>query len=261
MTSNGRGLRLIGAIAAAALAAGAALAQTNPDDAVIDELVLANHILADQSVLEGFGHVSARSVKDPKHYYIAVAKAPGIVTRGDIVEFDENSQPVKPDARQFYSERYIHGEIYRSRADVKSVVHSHASPVLPFTVTKTPLKAMIHVAYFLGTEPAPVFEIRDAVGEKNAMLVSDAKSGGALAKVLGQRSVALMRGHGMVVVGPTIKDSVFRAVYTQVNAQVELEALKLGAPTFLNRFEVDRSEQVGRAWDNWALHVQAPGGR
>lgn len=247
-------LRVLAVLAAGALA-GASQAQTDPDEALISDLVLANRILADQGVLEGFGHVSARSIRDPKHYYVAVAKAPRIVTRADIVEFDENSQPLRPDTRPFYSERFIHGEIYRARPDVKSVVHSHATPVLPFTVTRTPLKAVIHVAYFLGTEPAPVFEIRDAVGEDNGMLVGDAKSGAALARVLGSRAVALMRGHGMAVVGPSLQDSVFRAVYTQVNAQVELEALKLGSPVFLNRFEVNRTERIERAWENWALRI------
>ena len=244
------------ALAAAVLVGGSGQAATDPDEALVEDLVTANHILADQGVLYGLGHVSVRSAKSPSHYYIAISKGPGIVTRADIMEFDADSQPVRPDSRPFYSERYIHGEIYRVRPDVKSVVHSHARAVLPFTVTKTPLKAVIHTAYFLGTEPAPVFEIREAVGEKNDMLVSNANSGAALAKVLGGRAVALMRGHGMVVTGPTIKDAVFRAIHTQINAQVEMEAMRLGQPVFLNRFEIDRSERVERSWDEWAAKAQ-----
>ncbi|HTI66415.1 MAG TPA: class II aldolase/adducin family protein [Caulobacteraceae bacterium] len=251
-----------GAVGAAALllllapiASAQAPAAADSDDQRIAELVVANHILADQGVLDGFGHVSVRSLKNPRHFFMARSVAPALVTRDDILEFDENSQPVDQRGRELYSERFIHGEILRVRPDVQSVVHSHSAAVLPFSVTKTPLKALIHVAYFLGTEPAPVFDIRDAEGQDNRMLVQSAKTGAALARTLGPRAVALMRGHGMAVAGGSVREAVFEAIYTQVNARIETEALKLGPPVFMNRFEVMRTERIARQWDLWASAV------
>ena len=249
----------IAALAAALLALMArpapAQAPTPPDTDVqrIAELVVANHILADQGVLDGFGHISVRSVKNPKHFFMARSRAPALVTRDDILEFDENSAPVDQRGRELYSERFIHGEIFRARPDVQSVVHSHSPAVLPFSLTNAPLKALIHVAYFLGTEPAPVFEIRDAEGDDNRMLVSNARSGAALAKTLGTRAVALMRGHGMAVAAAGgIREAVFFAVYTQANARIEAETMRLGTPVFMNRFEVTRTERISRQWELWA---------
>ncbi len=175
----------------------------------IHELVIANHILAAQSVLDGFGHVSVRSVTNPRHFFMSHSRAPALVTEADILEFDENSQPVGKDAGELYSERFIHGEIFRVRPSVQSVVHAHTASVLPFGLTKVPLRAVIHVAYFLGTEPVPVFEIRDAEGLDNRMLVSTAGTGAALARTLGDRAVVLMRGHGMAVVGDSIPERLF----------------------------------------------------
>ncbi len=252
------GRKIIGGVAAclAAVAAFGAAAASDPDEDRVSELVIANHVLADQGVLDGFGHITVRSAKNPDHYFMAVSRAPAIVKRADIVEFDDkDGAPVKPESRALYSERFIHGQIYRARPDVQSVIHAHTPEVLPFGVTKTPFRPVIHVAYFMGFDPVPVFEIRDADGEDNKMLVNNPKTGDALAKVLGQRSVVLMRGHGMTVVGGSIQEVVFRGVYTKVNAQVELEALRLGPPIFLNKFEVGRSERIVRQWEAWAVKV------
>src|SRR5262249_13311477 len=127
----------------------------------------------------------------------------------------------------------------------------------PFTVTNVPFRPLTHTAYFLGAEPTPVFDIRDAEGQDNKMLVNTAKTGAALAKVLGARAVALMRGHGMVVVADTLPWVTFRAIYTQENARVELQALQLGKPNFLNAFEVNRADRVERHWDLWAAQAKA----
>ena len=224
------------------------------DEARIAEVVTANHILADQGVLDGFGHVSVRSARNPKHYFMARSLAPSLVTKDDIVEYGAPVTDLR--GREQYSERFIHGEIYRSHPDVQSVVHAHTAAVLPFTVTTTPLKALIHVAYFLGTEPAPVFEIRNADGDDNRMLVNNIKTGAALAKVLGDRRVVLMRGHGMTVVGGSIREAVFEAIYTKANAEIETVALRMGDPVFLNRFEVTRTERISRQWEEWSLHAE-----
>jgi len=222
----------------------------------IADLVTANHILADQNVLDSYGHVTVRSFKNPKHFLMSGNRAPALVTADDIMEFDENSMPVDQRGRRVYNERFIHGEIYRLRPDVVAVVHGHAPDVLPFTVTGVPFKALIHMAHFIGSEPAPVFDLEDVEGPNNNMLVLNPKSGEALAKKLGDRNVVLMRGHGMTVVGPNVRRATYNAVYTQVNARVEIEALKLGQPKFLNKFEVQRVGQINRAWDGWADQVK-----
>lgn len=226
------------------------------DEERIAELVTANHILAHQGVVDGFGHLSVRSASNPKHFFMARSLAPALVTRADILEFDENSSPVKPGGPQPYGERFIHGEIYRARSDVNAVSHSHTAEVLPFTVTKTPLKALIHVAAFLGTEGAPVFDLRDTQPD-NLMLISNVKSGADLAKTLGSRSVVLMRGHGMTVAAPTTRDAVLRAIYTRVNAKVQMDAMKLGEPVFMSAFEATRVDPIARQWPLWVEQAEA----
>ena len=227
------------------------------DKGRIAELVLSNHILAAQGVLDGFGHVSVRSAKNPRHYFMAVSRAPSQVTEDDIVEYDENSQPVSDlKGREQYSERLIHGEIFRARPDVMSVVHAHTPAVLPFTITKAPFQAAIHVASFLGDRPTPVWDIRDAEGPDNRMLVNNAKTGASLAKALGARRVVLMRGHGFVSAAESTQRAVFQAIYTKVNAQVEADALKLGQPVFMNQFEVMRVDRMTRQWEEWTRSIE-----
>lgn len=210
--------------AVVALIAGPASSQqagaADPDAQVIDDVVKANHILAKEGVLDGFGHVSGRSLKNPKHFYMARSLAPALVTAADIMEFDENSEPVDQRGRKVYSERFIHGEILRTRPDVMAVVHSHSPDVLPFTVTKAPFRALIHTAGFIGSAPAPVFDTRAAPGDDPSMLVTDARRGAVLAKVLGTRSIVPMRGHGLAVAAPNVRQAVLRAIYTQLNARV-----------------------------------------
>jgi ribulose-5-phosphate 4-epimerase/fuculose-1-phosphate aldolase len=242
-------------------AAGPAPAQqpvaADPDAPILDDLVKANHILAREGVLDGFGHVSARSLKNPKHFYMARSLAPALVTAADIVEFDENSQPVGPPGRPLYSERFIHGEILRVRPDVMAVVHSHSPDVLPFTVTNAPFRALIHTAGFIGSAPAPVYDSRSSPGGDPSMLVTDATRGAALAKVLGSRSVVLMRGHGLAVAAPDVRQAVLRAIYTQLNARVETRALQLGTPYFLDGKEAERAiPAADRPWEAWVAESE-----
>ena len=223
----------------------------------IADLVTANHILADQGVLDSYGHVTVRSLKNPKHFLMSRNRAPGLVTGEDIMEFDENSLPVDQKGRQIYNERFIHGEIFRARPDVMAVVHSHAPDVLPFSVTDAPLKAMIHMAHFIGSDPVPVFDLETVEGPRNGMLVLNSRAGAALAQKLGNRNLVLMRGHGMTVVGPNVRRATYNAIYTQINARAEMEALKLGHPKFMNEFEVQRVGQINRAWEAWADHAKS----
>lgn len=255
----GNGRRgLIGAALAAAAPAGAPADPRGPasaDPALLDDLVAANRILADQGVMDGFGHVSARHDRDPGRYLLARNMAPGLVTRDDILEYDLDSAPVDAAGRASYLERFIHGAIYQARADVMAVVHSHSPAVIPFADTAVPLRPMNHMAGFLGGG-APVFEIRDAGGPATDMLVRNAGLGRALAASLGRGSVVLMRGHGSTAAAQSVRHVVFRAVYAEVNARMQIEAMRLGTPTFLNEQEAaaamrTNDGQVERPWALW----------
>lgn len=240
------------------------ISHADNDDQRIADLVTGNHILFDQGVVDGFGHISARCVKNPAHFWLSQSRAPGIVTKDDILEFNEDSQPVNSHGRPLYSERFIHGEVYRARPDVISVVHSHSTAVIPFGVTGVALRPVIHTAGFL-PQVTPVFEIRDAAGEDNGILVATNQLGAALAKALGKSPVVLMRGHGDTVVGPSVKAAVYRAVYVQLDAQVQAESLMLGGGkvTYLNPMEatnVDKMTEgngVERVWQIWEARANA----
>jgi len=227
--------------------------------ALIDDLVAANRILYDQGVVDGFGHVSARHDKDPNRYLLSRSMAPALVTAEDIMEFDLDSTPIDQRGRAVYLERFIHGEIYKARPDVLSVVHSHSPAVLPYANTKVPLRPMNHISGFLGGG-VPVFEIRDVAGPASDMLIRSAALGRALAVTLGVRPVALMRGHGSVAAAQSVRHVVFRAVYTEVNARIESDALRLGEPMFLNDGEAAAAMKtndalVDRPWDLWKRRV------
>jgi len=227
--------------------------------AVIADLVLANRILFDQGVVDGFGHVSARSPKDPNRYFLARSLAPALVTEADILEFTLDSEAVDPRGRALYTERFIHGEIYKRRPDVKAVVHSHSPSVIPFGISIVPLRPVYHMSSFLGTG-APVFEIRKVSGMTD-MLVRNGVQGKALAETLADKTVALMRGHGSVAVGETIPQAVYRGVYTELNARLQAEALRLGGPiTYLEPEEAEKATAtnnaaLGRAWELWKKRV------
>ena len=194
----------------------------------IGDLVVANHILYRQGVVDGFGHVSARHPENPNRYFIARSMAPALVTADDILELDLDSNPVAPGAPASYLERFIHGEIYRARPDVMAVVHSHSPGIIPFgLVPGSMLRPVSHMGGFIGAG-APVFEIREAVGPSSDMLVRTPQLGVALAKSLGAHSIVLMRGHGSTVVGYSVRQAVYRAIYAESNAKLQAEALRLG---------------------------------
>lgn len=194
--------------------------------AVLDDLVMGNRILYDQGVVDGYGHVSARDPRDPQRFLMSRARAPGLVSFSDIIEFGMDGEPIKDDGRPIYSERFIHSEIYNARPDVHGVVHSHSPTVIPFTVTNVPLKP-IRAPFFY--PEVPVFDTRDTAGWTN-LLVSNRALGKALAEKLGRNSVVLLRGHGNAVVGASVRMAVYRAVYTETNAKLLLQAKMLGGP-------------------------------
>ncbi len=224
--------------------------------ALIDDLVVANHILFDQGVVDAFGHVSVRHDARPDRFLLARNMAPGNVTAGDIIEFMLDGEAVDADGRRVYLERFIHGEIYRARPDVMSVVHSHSHAIVPLSVVKgARLRALFHMAGFVGAG-APVFEIRDHAGDGTDLLISDNALGRALAAHFARSDIVLMRGHGSTVVGGSIPQAVYRAVYAELNARYQLQASALGEVDFLTAAEgracLNRVEgQVQRPWDLW----------
>ena len=212
------------------------------------ELATASHILAEQGVLDAFGHVSIRHPSDPNRFLLSRALAPALVTTEDILEFDLDSNPVDARGRRVFLERFIHGEIYAARPDVNAVVHSHSPSIIPFSVTQVPLKPIAHTASFL-VAGVPVFDIRQA-GIVNGMLVANSALGRALATTLGDKTVALLRGHGDVVVGPTLRRVVLRAIYNLVNARLLATALTFNSPiTYISADEAQEPIRLDDAWE------------
>ena len=222
--------------------------------ALIEDLVAASRILAQHEVLDAYGHVSARSDKKPSHFIMSRSLAPALVTAKDLMEHDTESEPVN-DKRKGFLERYIHGEIYRARPEVMAVVHSHSPSVIPFGVTRSKLRPIYHMGSFLWSG-TPVFDIRK-VREENDLLIRDRPLGKALAGSLGKCSCVLMRGHGMTVIGDSVPEAVFRAIYTEMNARLQLQATQLEGPIeFLSDEEGRRSSAsnrgtVERPWELW----------
>ena len=223
---------------------------------VLDDLVAANRILVDQGVLDGFGHVSIRHPKDLNRFLMARNIAPELVTAADILEYDLDSNAIDAKGQRVFLERFIHGEVYKARPDVQAVIHSHSPSVVPFGISSHALKPVFHMSGFLAAG-VPVWEIREAATGASNMLVSSIALGKHLATKLGDRPVVLMRGHGNVVVGTNLKFAVYRAVYTEVNARLQLQAQGLGGPlNFLTPDEGKLADetimtQIERPWQLW----------
>ena len=224
-----------------------------------EDIVIGSRILADFGVLDGFGHVSARDPRNPNRFLLSRSLAPALVTADDIMEFDLDGNAVDPRGRSVFLERFIHSEIYKARPDVMSVVHTHSAGVIPFGVSQVPLRAMFHNAAFLAVG-TPVWDIRKDFGETD-MLVSDPTRGKSLVQTLGDKPVVLMRGHGDVTVGPSVKMAVFRAYYTDVNARLQSQALALGGEVnYLTPGEGTKADAINfividRIWGLWKLRV------
>jgi ribulose-5-phosphate 4-epimerase/fuculose-1-phosphate aldolase len=226
------------------------------DDAK-SQLVVANRILAREGVTDAYGHVSIRSPLRPDHFLLSRSCSPALVEVDDILEFDLDGLVAGADPRPPYVERFIHAAIYAARPEVSAVVHSHATDVLPYTVTSTPLRAVIHSAGVIGHE-LPCWDIRDRFDDTN-MLVVDMAQGRDLAERLGSNKVVLMRGHGFSAVARSLVEAIRICVYLRVNAAVLEKALVLGEVTYLSEGEIERigdidpgAPEVQRAWRYWA---------
>src|SRR5712691_10413900 len=228
-------------------------------DTLIQDLVIANRILAKEDVVDAYGHVSVRHPDNPKRFFIARSLAPELIEKGDVVELDLDGQPAGEEKRALYLERFIHAGIYQMRPDVNSVVHAHAEDTLPFGIAKaTKLKPVIHSGSFVGME-VPVWDIADKFGDTN-VLVTNMDQARDLARCLGKNNVALMRGHGFASAARSLIEVVRMSVYTPRNARALLAALALGEVKPLSRGEIDArnagykpsSPETQRAWEYWA---------
>jgi ribulose-5-phosphate 4-epimerase/fuculose-1-phosphate aldolase len=229
-----------------------------------EDLVTANRILADNNVLDSFGHVSIRNPDNAGHFLMARARAPMCVEVDDIMEFTLEGKVVGAEPGKPYSERFIHGAVLEARPDVTAVVHNHSPNVVPFSVLKKQcFCAIMHMAAPVGRD-VPNWDIRDKFGDSTNMLVTNMEMARDLAKSLGSRTVALMRGHGCVVVGKSLREVVFTSIYTEINAQILGKALAMGEITYLSDGEIAASTKgragftLERGWENWCRSVNRP---
>lgn len=220
----------------------------------IRDLVLANRILAREGIIDDFGHVSVRHPKNPDRFFLSRSRSPEVVTRDDIMEFELDGTLVGSDPRRMYSERFIHGAMYMERPDVSAVSHHHARPIIPFTLTDTPLRPVFHMASVMGPE-VPSWDSQPEFGDTN-MLVDSLPMGKSLALALGEATAVLLRGHGAVCVAPNLRAICMISVYMSENAQIILNTLPLGTPTYLSPGEIEKTRTMllgemplARAWD------------
>ncbi len=233
----------------------------------LEDLVIANRILAHEGVVDGFGHISMRHPERPDRFFMSRSRSPELVVLDDIMEFDLDCNPIDQRGRVMYGERPIHGAIFQRRPEIGSVVHNHAHEVIPYSVSKVPMRQIIHTAGGMGHK-VPVWDIRDDFGDTD-LLVRNLEQGKSLAKLLGNNAAALMRGHGCVVAGQTVRDAVRIAVYLMINARLQTEAMRFGDVTFLSEKEIVATAEMAasplasnRIWEYWVrrsgYHADGP---
>jgi ribulose-5-phosphate 4-epimerase/fuculose-1-phosphate aldolase len=229
------------------------------------DLAIANRVLAREGVVDAYGHVSIRHPNDKTRFFLSRSLSPELVKPEDLMEFGLDGEVIdKADKRQPYLERFIHAAVYEVRPEIVSVVHNHSPKVVPFSVTRTPLRPLIHVAGAMGTT-IPVWDIRDKFGDTN-LLVANMEQGRDMTRALAKNTVVLMRGHGCTVASDTLRKAVITAVYVQVNATLQLEAMGLGEITFLTPGEVTKTGDLlnipsveSRVWDYLAARCDRTG--
>jgi HCOMODA/2-hydroxy-3-carboxy-muconic semialdehyde decarboxylase len=236
-------------------------------DQAREVLARANRIIANEGVLDAFGHVSMRHPTDPGRYLLSRSRAPELVQPDDVLEFALDSQPVKPTDVRLYGERVIHGGIYQARPDVNAVCHHHAPSILPFCISGMDLKPAYHLGATLG-EKVPFWDARDDFGDTN-LIVAKPEEGASLARALGEHWIVLMRRHGATVAGISLEELTFRTIYTARNAGLQIQAHVLGLVSPLNAAETRlageynlRPGPVMRAWEYWNARLdKTEGGR
>jgi len=227
----------------------------------LKDVALANRILAREGVLDGYGHLSARCHDDSACYLIADRTPPGNVREHNIFPWTLDDEPAGH-THPTYTERFIHGQIYRARPDVGGIVHCHAPELIPYGAGGPPLRPIYHMAGFQGVEPLPIFEIRAEFGLDTDMLIRTRPQGESLARALGDRAIVLMRGHGATIAASSVRQAVYFAVYAVMNARILTQTLLLGGkPTYINASEgrnvANVMRDASRTWDY--LSAQIPG--
>jgi ribulose-5-phosphate 4-epimerase/fuculose-1-phosphate aldolase len=234
-------------------------------DEVRSQVALGNRILAHEGVLDAFGHVSMRHPTNPNRYFLSRSRAPELVEPDDVLEYDLDSNAVKKTDQRLYAERVIHGEVYKARPDVMAVVHHHAPAVMPFCISGVALQPVMHLGAIIGHK-VPMWDQYDEFGDTNLLLVKP-EEGASLARALGQAPLVLMKGHGATVVGASIQELVFRAIYSCRNAEYQFAAQMLGKVSPLRTGEVEKSSQINamptanfRTWEYWSVRLEKSGG-
>lgn len=228
-----------------------------------EEIVTANRILAHHEVVDSFGHVSVRHPDHADRFLLSRARAPALIVAGDIMEFKLTGENLGHELGKPYSERFIHGAIYEARPEVTSVVHNHSPSVVPYSVTDQPLRPIMHMCAPIGGD-IPNWDIRASFGDCTNLLVTSMEMGRDLAQHLGDRTVSLMRGHGSVVVGRSLREVVFTSVYMELNAAMLTRALGMGEVIYLSEGEIDTIKRARsgftfeRGWENWCNQVGRP---
>ena len=236
----------------------------DPITEIIEELAVANRILGHEGVIDAFGHVSIRHPDDPRRYLLSRSRSPLIVEPDDILEYTLDSVPVTPPTAQQYSERVIHGEIYKMRRDVMAVCHHHAPAVMPFAIAGKPIVPVFHVGGAIGQE-VPFWDQHDEFGDTNLLVVKP-EEGRSLARSLGGNSVVLMKRHGATVVGAGLRELVSRCIYLCWNANYQLRASLIGTPQPLYPGEIPlagainvKTTAAARTWEYWSVRLKAAG--
>jgi HCOMODA/2-hydroxy-3-carboxy-muconic semialdehyde decarboxylase len=236
-------------------------------DALADiryELAIANRMCAHEGVIDAFGHVSVRHPSDPGRYLLSRSRSPELVEPDDLYEFTLDSEPVRPPSQTMYSERVIHGEIYKARPDVTAVCHHHSPAMLTYCITGEPLVAVYHLGAVIGSH-VPFWDSQDEFGDTK-LLVRTPEEGASLARALGRHNVVLMRRHGATVVGGNLRELVFRSIYGCRNAEYQTQAKLAGKVGSLTPGEIDlagklhrQPNTIARAWEYWEVRLAKRG--
>jgi len=230
------------------------------------DLATAYRIVANEGILDAFGHISLRNPNNPQRYLLSRSRAPGLVQPDDLLEYDLDSNPIVPPTVRPYSERVIHGEIFKARPDVNAVCHHHAPSIMPFAISGMPLVPVFHLGAAMGLR-APVWDSRDEFGDTNLLVVKP-EEGASLARALGKASIVVMRRHGATVVGGELRELVFRTIYSAKNAEHQLAAHMLGHVSPLTDGEAEMAGQLNlapgplaRAYEYWVRRLAEREGR
>jgi len=230
------------------------------------DLAVAYRMVANEGILDAFGHISVRNPDNPQRYFLSRSRAPGLVQADDILEYDLDSNPIVPPKERPYSERVIHGEIFKARPDVNAVCHHHAPSIMPFAISGVPLVPVFHLGASMGAS-APVWDSRDEFGDTNLLVVKP-EEGASLARALGDASIVVMRRHGATVVGGNLRELVFRTIYSAKNAEHQMQAHMLGNVSPLTAgeaqmaFEIHRAPgPLARAYEYWVRRLAEKEGR